>query len=577
MFTLKGFVTTFVILNTITAVIFISTSGIFNKEEQILSESIESKRFLNKKLALKVLEKLDIQDEPPLHSYNMIDPPRTNFNGVYLGLKRDPDYCAKVRKHFVENTEMYFTELTFISDLYHKSLTRAKVFPALGTDLMPKFGHEFMTKEEKLVPKTYLDIRAMIYYMNHNVHHEHILGKEIGCLYQAYNHVLGIGTLTRKDRVARSAINYTEKWKNKPQCFDGKKFFPQSRELQNKTECLQWFEYIDTEEYRKAKEEKTIVFIRKIGSGSHQGKGVQPVDEQEEKRLREVYQNGSRCGQNRDSVLIQHYIDNPLLVEGHKFDFRIYMMIASTNPLIVFYHDGFLRVSLFEYNVTSTEKGMHLTNTAQSIKAMEKAIADGVMNETELLNFQMWNLTRFTDYLIKMGKVESRAWLDEYLRPSFQHAMQHLIRMAQHTFQPYSMSWELYGMDFMLDENLNLWFIEANCGPVLKGTNPEKEQLVGKMLRDMYEIIASYLRSRLKRVIKYINWLEKKGLIKDSKFGDPVISKQDQRMVEFDDINRNYLDEEFELSSDNGWVKIIDENIEGLGRYNGMFALECFD
>jgi len=57
--------------------------------------------------------------------------------------------------------------------------------------------------------------------------------------------------------------------------------------------------------------------------------------------------------------------------DGHKFDFRIYMLIASTNPLTLYYHDGFLRVSLLIYNKNSTEKSMHFTNTALSKKIFE--------------------------------------------------------------------------------------------------------------------------------------------------------------------------------------------------------------
>jgi hypothetical protein len=83
-----------------------------------------------------------------------------------------------------------------------------------------------------------------------------------------------------------------------------------------------------------------------------------------EKRLRRKYENGTLCGEIIDNVILQQYISNPLTVKGHKFDFRIYMLIASTNPLIVYYHDGFLRISLHKYEKNSTELSAHATNTA---------------------------------------------------------------------------------------------------------------------------------------------------------------------------------------------------------------------
>ena len=53
--------------------------------------------------------------------------------------------------------------------------------------------------------------------------------------------------------------------------------------------------------------------------------------------------------------MAQKYISNPDLIDGHKYDFRVYMLIASTDPLIVYYHDGFLRLSLFKFNKTSDD------------------------------------------------------------------------------------------------------------------------------------------------------------------------------------------------------------------------------
>ena len=93
----------------------------------------------------------------------------------------------------------------------------------------------------------------------------------------------------------------------------------------------------------------------KIGYGAHRANGVFMFDDEKEKMVMDVYKNGSECGNNMSSIVLQKYIYNPLLLEGHKFDFRIYMLIASTNPLILYYHDGFLRLSLHLYDPSSSE------------------------------------------------------------------------------------------------------------------------------------------------------------------------------------------------------------------------------
>ena len=79
--------------------------------------------------------------------------------------------------------------------------------------------------------------------------------------------------------------------------------------------------------------------------------------EREEVDIRGKYNNGEECGTNELPLLAQHYVHNPLTLDRqNKFDFRMYMLIASVDPLIVFYHDGFLRVSLETYNSTDTSK-----------------------------------------------------------------------------------------------------------------------------------------------------------------------------------------------------------------------------
>lgn len=94
-----------------------------------------------------------------------------------------------------------------------------------------------------------------------------------------------------------------------------------------------------------------IQYIMKVGYGAHRARGLALLDEEEQTALNEKYAHGEKCGQFKASLVAQKYISNPLLLDKqNKFDFRIYMLIASVNPLIVYYHDGFLRVSLSTYD-----------------------------------------------------------------------------------------------------------------------------------------------------------------------------------------------------------------------------------
>lgn len=69
-----------------------------------------------------------------------------------------------------------------------------------------------------------------------------------------------------------------------------------------------------------------------------------------------------------EPVVVQRYIKNPLLINGYKFDMRIYVLVTSVNPLEVFiYKEGFGRFSTMPYSLDPNDKSnkyIHLTNVS---------------------------------------------------------------------------------------------------------------------------------------------------------------------------------------------------------------------
>lgn len=66
-------------------------------------------------------------------------------------------------------------------------------------------------------------------------------------------------------------------------------------------------------------------------------------------------------------LLISRYIDRPFLVNGLKFDLRIYVLVTSFYPLIVYvYSDGLTRFAVNKYDEKNSKDysnvNTHLTN-----------------------------------------------------------------------------------------------------------------------------------------------------------------------------------------------------------------------
>jgi hypothetical protein len=141
--------------------------------------------------------------------------------------------------------------------------------------------------------------------------------------------------------------------------------------------------------------------------------------------------------------------------------------------------------------------------------------------------------------------------------------------------KPYSSVFNLYGVDFMLDTDLHLWFIEANSKPGIGGYSRPMEKFIVKMLQDHIEIASSLLRARVKRIITYINSLIDDGAVKEAEDGKVIIKDLEYRRMVFQKITKNSFDKEFEPSPTNGFSKIIDENYSGVERYQGLLKGEC--
>ena len=68
-----------------------------------------------------------------------------------------------------------------------------------------------------------------------------------------------------------------------------------------------------------------------------------------------------------NTLIVQKYIEKPLLINKRKFDIRVFGMMTSVNGTLrgYFYEDGYLRTSSKEYSLWDIEnKFVHLTNDA---------------------------------------------------------------------------------------------------------------------------------------------------------------------------------------------------------------------
>ena len=146
--------------------------------------------------------------------------------------------------------------------------------------------------------------------------------------------------------------------------------------ITEREDCLSFFKY--------AKKGLRWVLKPSIGYG---GSGITLHDD-----LEEIKKLFGQCQGRPDNVeedcVIQQYIPNLLLLNGFKFDIRAVVLIASTTPFLMFFHEGFLRVSTELFSEDSTDRRVHFTNTH-----VQQEVANASIND------HLWSFDRFQKYI----------------------------------------------------------------------------------------------------------------------------------------------------------------------------------
>ena len=296
-------------------------------------------------------------------------------------------------------------------------------------------------------------------------------GKELTGMapYQRLNHFPGTWELGRKDRLWRNL--YRMRRRHGPQYG----IMPTSFLLPSDHEEL----LMDWEHHPEN------MYILKP-KGSSRGRGIRMLKSKGDLPLRK--------GPSRKpkECLVQRYIQDPLLIDGYKFDMRVYVLVTSFDPLKVYVHEeGLVRFATEKYSRSPSklrDRRAHLTNysvNAKSAKFVQNTDADLDGEGSK------WSLSALAAHLRREGVPWERVW--EQVRDivaktllSVEAKINTCCKM--HVSHPHN-CYELYGFDIVLDQKLRAWLIEANTGPALHCPSPLDKRIKSQVVCDMLNIV----------------------------------------------------------------------------------------
>ena len=195
------------------------------------------------------------------------------------------------------------------------------------------------------------------------------------------------------------------------------------------------------------------------------------------KSLKETYESPSSSkviNYRSHIIVIQKYIEKPLLYYGRKFDIRIWVLLTQ-NLNVYMFEEGHLKCCSINYNLNSDNTFCHLTNYSfQKYNSNFGKYEFG--NEVSFLDFQK-NID--SNYEKKVNfKNDIIPKIKEIIKFTFESVKNKINPMGRkYTF-------EIFGFDFMLDCNFEPFLIEVNSNPGYEESSPLIKMLVPRMLDD---------------------------------------------------------------------------------------------
>ncbi|EDW13265.1 tubulin polyglutamylase TTLL4 [Drosophila mojavensis] len=309
--------------------------------------------------------------------------------------------------------------------------------------------------------------------------------------HQKYNHMPGSFRIGRKDTMWRSIANNMKKF--------GKKEFGIMQKSYIMPDDLEHLRQV----WPKNASKLTKWIVKPPASA--RGTGIRIVNK------------WSQFPKDRPLV-VQKYIERPLLINDNKFDMRLYVVLTSINPLRIYmFKDGLARFASVKYSSelgNLDERCMHLTNYS-----INKFSQNYTKNEDfNACQGHKWTLQSLWSCLENRGVNTKRLWatLRNLVIRGIVSGESGLNRMYRQNVNFRYNCYELFGFDVLLDENLVPWLLEINISPSLHSELPLDLHVKGPLIQ-------AVLNTALYQVPPKLNERQQQEILEELQMQGPLV------------------------------------------------------
>lgn len=310
-----------------------------------------------------------------------------------------------------------------------------------------------------------------------------------------------------------------KKWESSS-CCSFSTYFPETYRLCDKESQKRFLERMDNDD----KEGVSSAWVMKA-SRQGRGRGITFLGPQSTnlKTLRKALKSSEKPVPNmgrRDSYMaeiceansvIQRYTKNLLAYRKHKFSVRSFFLVASFEPLVIYFYPGYLQVSPYEYSTDDFSDGNNDQHFSQPIRPLDEGRV--TIDEKEEWEISFDDYSEYlkedgVDEITPMAHGNIKADPASHIRLQMKEAIVALVDTYHDlafSLEPYRKdfapenAYVLFGVDFFIRKDLSVLIFDINTFPGVGPGHGEKESHPLKpFLPEMVDIITEVYEKQLK-------------------------------------------------------------------------------
>jgi len=199
-----------------------------------------------------------------------------------------------------------------------------------------------------------------------------------------------------------------------------------------------------------------------------------------------------------DPIIVQSYIQNPFLINGYKFDFRIYVLVTSINPLRIYlYKDGLVRFTTQKFSLKPEDLSntlVHLTNFAVNKNAEFLGDYPPGCQDNKWSVYELWA------WLRERGQDPEPFWsrVKDVVIKTILCGHKNIDNMVKKGVGSFYNNYNLLGLDIFIDTDYKPHLLEVNTIPSLfinKTTEELDLRLKGPIVAETLNICGHHISS----------------------------------------------------------------------------------